>query len=435
MPTPTSLALDFGQSIPKPVHTYLLATAPLGADLESSLGIEQRTMVDIGGEYFYARLYQNRLLFGGFDQSGSSTVELTDRAGSLLRRLRAAMTRRYPLLADVAIDALWGGPYHETRTQVPVIRPLRGMPDVILNIGYGGVGLTMTQFSGRLVAGLVLGEKPSRSGLRSNARDLCVHAPTHQRGPKNGVAPPPPAIQVKLTRKRENTKDLETTLSRLIPGFRITLICRLGGVKMAFFVNHPALPGRNGSSKSTRHATESCRSHLAPITVRYLLQGLTVNRLISRTVPWIFLLCMACGQPPGGSGGFRIAYVPSISGQSGIFVMNSDTTGSRLLVSDKNAQLRFASWSPDGKKIAFFTVRAQDADILKKYLMPYKYLLYVMDSSGNNVKRLLDFPIFDFAWAPNGRQLFVISAHESPDRDSPEVIGRNQESLCFHLYS
>lgn len=152
------LGLDFGQSIPKPVHTYLLATAPLGADLESSLGIGQCTMVDIGGQYFYARLYQNRLLFGGFDQSGSSTVELTDRAGSLLRRLRAAMTRRYPLLADVAIDALWGGPYHETRTQVPVIRPLRGMPDVILNIGYGGVGLTMTQFSGRLVAGLVLGK-------------------------------------------------------------------------------------------------------------------------------------------------------------------------------------------------------------------------------------------------------------------------------------
>jgi Tol biopolymer transport system component len=146
-----------------------------------------------------------------------------------------------------------------------------------------------------------------------------------------------------------------------------------------------------------------------------------VNRLISRTVPWMFLLCVACGQPPGGSGGFRIAYVPSISGQSGIYAMNSDTTGSRRLIGDKNAQLRFTSWSPDGKRIAFFTVRAQDADILSKYLMPYKYLLYVMDSSGNDVKRLLDFPIFDFAWAPNGRQLFVISAHEGPDRDSAEV--------------
>ena len=101
--------------------------------------------------------------------------------------------------------------------------------------------------------------------------------------------------------------------------------------------------------------------------------------------------------------------------------MNSDTTGSKLLVGDKDAQLRFASWSPDGQKIAFFTVRAQDAEILGSYRMPYKYLLYVMDASGKNLKRLLDFPIFDFEWAPDGRRLFIISAHESPDRDSWEV--------------
>ena len=103
--------------------------------------------------------------------------------------------------------------------------------------------------------------------------------------------------------------------------------------------------------------------------------------------------------------------------------MNSDTSGPKHLVSDKDAQLRFSSWSPDGERIAFFTVRAQDTDILSKYLMPYKYMLYAMDASGKNVKRLLDFPIFDFAWAPDGRRLFVISAHESPDRDSSEVIG------------
>jgi len=113
--------------------------------------------------------------------------------------------------------------------------------------------------------------------------------------------------------------------------------------------------------------------------------------------------------------------------------MNSDTTGSRLLVSDRNAQLRFASWSPDGNKIAFFTVRAQDQDILGKYSMPYKYLLYEMDASGQHVRRLLDVPIFDFAWAPNGRQLFVISAHESPDRDSSEVTSgiRNPSASIY----
>ncbi len=62
--------------------------------------------------------------------------------------------------------------------------------------------------------------------------------------------------------------------------------------------------------------------------------------------------------------------------------------------------------------------------MLRKYRMPEKYVLYVMDSSGKNLKRLLDFPVLDFGWAPNGRQLFVISAHESPDRDSEEVTSR-----------
>jgi Tol biopolymer transport system component len=111
--------------------------------------------------------------------------------------------------------------------------------------------------------------------------------------------------------------------------------------------------------------------------------------------------------------------------------MNSDTTGLKLLARDESAQLRFASWSPDGKRIAFFTTRAQDSDILQKYRMPYKYLLYVMDASGKNLKRLLDFPIFDFGWAPNGRQLFVVSAHEGPDRDSPEVMSATRNALAY----
>jgi Tol biopolymer transport system component len=144
----------------------------------------------------------------------------------------------------------------------------------------------------------------------------------------------------------------------------------------------------------------------------------------------LLLLGSACSQNPGGAAAFKIAYVPSISGQSGIFSMNADTSGSRVIASDKSAQLRFASWSPDGKKIAFFTARAQDAQILKKYRMPYEYLLYVMDASGSNQKRLLDYPVIDFAWAPDARRMLVISAHEGEDRDSPEVLSANVNPLA-----
>jgi gamma-glutamylputrescine oxidase len=146
-------------SIPGPIHTYLLATAEMDADSLSRLGVESRVRVEIGREYFYARRYGNRLLFGGFDRV-SRTSQPSPKADEVFcRRLEIEMRRRFPFLSGTPIAATWSGPYHETRTQVPVIRPLPGMPDVILNIGYGGVGVTLTQFSGKLIASMILGGK------------------------------------------------------------------------------------------------------------------------------------------------------------------------------------------------------------------------------------------------------------------------------------
>jgi Tol biopolymer transport system component len=142
------------------------------------------------------------------------------------------------------------------------------------------------------------------------------------------------------------------------------------------------------------------------------------------------LLCAACSQSPGGADGFKVAFVPSTPKQSGIFSINSDTTGLKTLVAGPMAQVRFASWSPDGKKIAFYDLRGQDQGILKKYHMVNEYLLYVMDATGANQKRLLDFPVFDFGWAPDSRRLYFISAHESPDRDSPDVLNGNLHPMA-----
>ncbi len=153
------LGLDDRHRIPRPITTYLLATAPLDRAGMKQLRFESRTIVDIGGEYFYARLLQNRLLFGGFDRPSSTADESPNGDAPSYRRLHTEMLRRFPFLSNVPIDGQWCGPYHQTRTHVPIIRTLPHMPDVILNLGYGGVGVTLTQFSGKIVAGLVLGEK------------------------------------------------------------------------------------------------------------------------------------------------------------------------------------------------------------------------------------------------------------------------------------
>jgi Tol biopolymer transport system component len=153
-----------------------------------------------------------------------------------------------------------------------------------------------------------------------------------------------------------------------------------------------------------------------------------------RAGKWIaffsLLVFAGCSQPPGGADGFKVAFVSSTPAQNGIFSINSDTTGSKTLVADRMAQVRFASWSPDGKKIAFYNLRGQDQEILNKYRMVNEYLLYVMDATGENQKRLLDFPVIDFGWAPDSRRLFIISAYESPDRNSPEVLNGNLHGLA-----
>jgi gamma-glutamylputrescine oxidase len=153
------IALERATKLPDPIHTYLLATAELDPISLRRLDLGNRTIVDIGREYFYARLAGNRLLFGGFDRVDRTTEPSPKADEVYYRRLEAEMRRRFPFLSGIRVAAIWSGPYHEARTQVPVIRPLNHIPEVILNVGYGGVGATLTQFSGRLLAALVLGDR------------------------------------------------------------------------------------------------------------------------------------------------------------------------------------------------------------------------------------------------------------------------------------
>jgi Tol biopolymer transport system component len=90
-----------------------------------------------------------------------------------------------------------------------------------------------------------------------------------------------------------------------------------------------------------------------------------LKKLLEVLGPCLLLASMACSASPG-AGAYKIAIVPARSGQHGIFVMNSDNTGSKLLTADANAQLRPSSWSPDGKRIAFLSFRPGDTEALHK---------------------------------------------------------------------
>ncbi len=102
--------------------------------------------------------------------------------------------------------------------------------------------------------------------------------------------------------------------------------------------------------------------------------------------------------------------------------MNSDTTGGKLLNPDATAQLRTSSWSPDGERIAFFADLPEDSGMLQKYRMPNHFPLHLMNASGGSQRRLLDFPVSEFEWAPDGRQLLFTSAYEDPAHNGPDVL-------------
>jgi Tol biopolymer transport system component len=143
----------------------------------------------------------------------------------------------------------------------------------------------------------------------------------------------------------------------------------------------------------------------------------------------------ACSSASHKTGDYKIALVPSRTGQHGIFLMNADTTGGKLLTPEITAQLRTFSWSPDRKKIAYFAASPQDQDIISKYRTPSHFPLYVMDSGGGGQRRLFPFPVSSFKWSPDSSRLLYISAYEDPERNDPAVVrGTRAPMSAIYLF-
>lgn len=143
-----------------PVGSFIIATAPLPAELQRRLIPKRRMLSDTKNLLYYFRLSDDgRMVFGGRAAFVPTAVAESRRI------LQLGMVEVFPELADVAIDFAWGGTLGFTLDQMPHA----GQHDGIgYALGYGGHGVAMASWLGDRVARALLGEAewPALGALR-----------------------------------------------------------------------------------------------------------------------------------------------------------------------------------------------------------------------------------------------------------------------------
>ena len=150
-----NLDLDFAYPKVTNSHTYMIATEVLSQDVIERITATGDGFGDAALRFYYGRLHNGRLLFGGEDRK-SSVLPQEDRHKASFASLHAEMLRRFPFLDHAEIYAAWGGAFQSNVLEIPQIRRAGVGGNVILNVAYGGNGVAGALLSGRLTPHLVL---------------------------------------------------------------------------------------------------------------------------------------------------------------------------------------------------------------------------------------------------------------------------------------
>lgn len=150
-----------------PVHSQIIVTAPMTqAQVDASLPSGSCMFDTRGLLFYYRRLPDNRMLFGG-----RSAISGADAAAPRHRQyLYEAMTRKFPALAGIAVENWWGGWVAVTRNSLPFCYQVPGLGDVFTAGGYAGSGVSFSIHLGTKLAMMVAG-KPFETGATFLTRE------------------------------------------------------------------------------------------------------------------------------------------------------------------------------------------------------------------------------------------------------------------------
>lgn len=130
-----------------PLNNFIIATEPLARPpIPSGIAAaDSRFVVN-----YWRQSPDNRLIFGGGESYGHRFPR------DIAARVRRALARVYPDLADAPVSHAWGGTLAITVDRLPVFRRLG--KGVWSASGYSGHGVAMATLAGKLIAEAVAGE-------------------------------------------------------------------------------------------------------------------------------------------------------------------------------------------------------------------------------------------------------------------------------------
>jgi glycine/D-amino acid oxidase-like deaminating enzyme len=140
----------------KVLRNYMVATEPLDAEAVARLGGGQAFTVELNKSYIFYRVHQGRLVYGGIETFLRSPPGDFDVPAGVRTALERHLTHSLPWCKDLRIATDWGGRFHSTATDLPIIRHAPGTKSIVFNVGYGGTGVALTQLFAPLAAATAL---------------------------------------------------------------------------------------------------------------------------------------------------------------------------------------------------------------------------------------------------------------------------------------
>jgi glycine/D-amino acid oxidase-like deaminating enzyme len=137
-----------------PIGSYIIVTAPLGADLAASVfPANAMTFTKRRLLHYMRRTPDDRILIGG-RRNLKTDLPLEASAADL----RSSLIRYFPQLAGVTISHVWGGKLGVPFDLIPHIGNVDG---VWYAMGYAGHGVGLSTLLGSDLAGMLTGEEPT----------------------------------------------------------------------------------------------------------------------------------------------------------------------------------------------------------------------------------------------------------------------------------